>query len=122
MIICQHTICDPSDWLNHMMTLAIPEENRVFLLVTAQPHEGRERAERLVLRFPNVRWNPAKRELLWPTGARTYIFNSTNPYQMKGVDCSGYWFDGVDRWENAEITKDMVFMQMRKYPMIGIMT
>lgn len=47
------------------------------------------------------RYEPSKRQLLWPSGARAMLFSAAEPESLRGPQHSHAWCDEVAKWDNA---------------------
>ncbi len=47
---------------------------------------------------------PSKRRLEWPNGAVAYLYNATEPDQLRGPQHDAAWGDEFAKWEHAEET------------------
>jgi phage terminase large subunit-like protein len=63
-------------------------------------------------------YEPSKRRLTWPNGARATLFNATEPDQLRGPQHSLAWCDELAKWQYAEETWDQLQFGMRlgKHP------
>jgi phage terminase large subunit-like protein len=63
-------------------------------------------------------YEPSKRRLTWPNGARGTLFNATEPDQLRGPQHSLAWCDELAKWQYAEETWDQLQFGMRlgKHP------
>jgi phage terminase large subunit-like protein len=58
-------------------------------------------------------YEPSKRRLTWPNGARATLFNATEPDQLRGPQHSLAWCDELAKWQYAEATWDQLQFGMR---------
>jgi phage terminase large subunit-like protein len=63
-------------------------------------------------------YEPSKRRLTWPNGARATLYNATEPDQLRGPQHSLAWCDELAKWQYAEETWDQLQFGMRlgKHP------
>ncbi len=47
------------------------------------------------------RYEPSKRQLLWPGGARATLYSAGEPESLRGPQHSHAWCDEVAKWDNA---------------------
>ena len=63
-------------------------------------------------------YEPSKRRLTWPNGARATLFNATEPDQLRGPQHGLAWCDELAKWQYAEATWDQLQFGLRlgKHP------
>jgi len=63
-------------------------------------------------------YEPSKRRLTWPNGARATLYNATEPDQLRGPQHSLAWCDELAKWQYAEGTWDQLQFGLRlgKHP------
>ncbi len=59
------------------------------------------------------RYEPSKRRLTWPNGARATLYNATEPDQLRGPQHDGAWCDELAKWAYAEETWDQLQFGLR---------
>lgn len=59
------------------------------------------------------RYEPSKKRLTWPNGTIGACFNSTEPEELRGPQCSLYWGDEVGAWKYATETWDNLMFGFR---------
>jgi phage terminase large subunit-like protein len=58
-------------------------------------------------------YEPSKRRLTWPNGARASLYNATEPDQLRGPQHSLAWCDELAKWQYAEATWDQLQFGLR---------
>lgn len=59
------------------------------------------------------RYEPSKRRLTWPNGARATLYNATEPDQLRGPQHDGAWCDELAKWAHAQETWDQLQFGLR---------
>lgn len=59
------------------------------------------------------RYEPSKRRLTWPNGARATLYNATEPDQLRGPQHDAAWCDELAKWAYAEQTWDQLQFGLR---------
>jgi hypothetical protein len=62
------------------------------------------------------RYEPSKRRVVWPNGARAMMFSSQEPERLRGPQHDAAWCDEVGAWDNAQRTWDMLMFALRTGP------
>jgi phage terminase large subunit-like protein len=64
---------------------------------------------------PNERpvWHERDRELLWPNGARGYLYSSEEPDRLRGGNHDYLWADELASWRNDNMTWAMARFALR---------
>ncbi|HAJ79607.1 MAG TPA: ATP-binding protein [Fibrobacteres bacterium] len=72
--------------------------------------------------YPN--YQPSKKELIWPNGAKAQIFYGTEPEKARGAQSDLIWGDELCKWKYPQETLDNLLMGLRlgKNPLCGIST
>jgi phage terminase large subunit-like protein len=60
------------------------------------------------------RYEPTKRRVTWPNGARITTFSAEIPDRLRGPQCGLIWADEVASWQYPEDTWDMAMFGFRK--------
>jgi len=58
-------------------------------------------------------YEPSKRRLTWPNGARAALYNATEPDQLRGPQHGLAWCDELAKWQYAEATWDQLQFGLR---------
>lgn len=58
-------------------------------------------------------WQPSRRELCWPNGARATIFGASDPEGLRGPQHSHAWADEIGKWPNGICAWDNLAMGVR---------
>ena len=64
--------------------------------------------------MPN--WEPTKRRLTWPNGARAFVFSSYEPDQLRGPQFDAAWCDELASWQYPQLTWDNLAFGLRLGP------
>lgn len=69
----------------------------------------------LAIHPPEMRptYEPSKRRLTWPNGARATLFNATEPDQLRGPQHDFAWTDELAKWRYAQETYDQLQFGLR---------
>jgi len=68
------------------------------------------------------RYEPTKRRVTWPNGARITTFSAEIPDRLRGPQCGLIWADEVASWQYPEETWDMAMFGFRKGTPRGVVT
>lgn len=68
------------------------------------------------------RYEPTKRRITWPNGARVTTFSAEIPDRLRGPQCGLIWADEVASWQYPEETWDMAMFGFRKGKPKGVVT
>jgi phage terminase large subunit-like protein len=60
-----------------------------------------------------VDWSPARRELVFASGARATLFSGANPEALRGPQHHFAWCDELAKWRHPERTWDMLQLGLR---------
>ncbi len=60
-----------------------------------------------------VQYEPSKRRLTWPNGARATLFSAEEPDRLRGPQHDGGWLDELAAWDNPEGAWDMYQFGLR---------
>ena len=63
--------------------------------------EGESGLLAIAPRGQRPRYEPSKRQLLWPNGARATLYSAGEPESLRGPQHSHAWCDEVAKWDNA---------------------
>ncbi len=66
-------------------------------------HKGRERPK----------FEPSKRQLVWPNGAVAQMFSAEDPESLRGPQFSAAWCDELAKWRHADAAWDMLQFGLR---------
>ncbi len=58
-------------------------------------------------------YEPSKRRLTWPNGARATLYNAVEPDQLRGPQHDLAWCDELAKWRHAEATWDQLQFGLR---------
>lgn len=58
-------------------------------------------------------YEPSKKQITWPNGSITLLFNATEPDEARGPQCSLFWADEVAAWKRASEMWDQLMMGFR---------
>ncbi len=58
-------------------------------------------------------WQPSRRELRWPGGARAHIYGAADPDALRGPQHSHGWADEIGKWPHGVLAWDNLAMGMR---------
>ncbi len=58
-------------------------------------------------------WQPSRRRLRWPNGARAFTYGAAEPEALRGPQHSHAWADEIGRWSNGMATWDNLMMGLR---------
>lgn len=58
-------------------------------------------------------YEPSKRRVTWPNGAKATLFNAVEPDQLRGPQFDTAWSDELAKWRYAQETWDMLQFGMR---------
>ena len=58
-------------------------------------------------------YQPSKRRLVWPNGARATLYNAIEPDQLRGPQHDLAWADELAKWRHAEATWDQLQFGLR---------
>lgn len=58
-------------------------------------------------------YEPSKREVTWPNGAKAILFNATEPDQLRGPQFDTAWSDELAKWRYARETWDQLQFGLR---------
>ncbi len=61
-------------------------------------------------------YQPSKRRLVWPNGARATLYNAVEPDQLRGPQHDLAWADELAKWRYAEATWDQLQFGLRQGP------
>ena len=64
-------------------------------------------------RGEGVRYEPSKRQVLWPGGAVARAFTAEEPDGLRGHQFDGAWCDEFCKWPEPQTTLDMLLMGLR---------
>lgn len=69
-------------------------------------------------------WHPSKRLVEWPNGAQAWVYNATEPDQLRGPQHDGAWCDEIAKWDKAQEMWDQLQFGLRlgDYPRTLITT
>ena len=71
----------------------------------------------IMSRYPNRRdrpeFIPTKRRLTWPNGAQAFLYNATEPDQLRGPQHDAAWSDELAKWQYGRETWDMLQFGLR---------
>lgn len=59
------------------------------------------------------KYEPSKKRLTWPDGSITLLFNSTEPEELRGPQCSLFWGDEIATWKRGTETWDNLMFGFR---------
>lgn len=59
-------------------------------------------------------YEPSKSRLTWPNGARGYVYNATEPNQLRGPQFDKAWGDEIAKWAHLQEMWDNLQMGLRK--------
>jgi len=68
------------------------------------------------------KYEPTKRRITWPNGARITTFSAEIPDRLRGPQCGLIWADEVASWQYPEETWDMAMFGFRKGTPKGVVT
>lgn len=68
------------------------------------------------------KYEPTKRRITWPNGARVTTFSAEIPDRLRGPQCGLIWADEVASWQYPEETWDMAMFGFRKGTPRGVVT
>jgi phage terminase large subunit-like protein len=58
-------------------------------------------------------YSPANRRLVWPNGARAFLYNAVEPDQLRGPQHDAAWGDEVAKWRYMQATWDQMQFGLR---------
>lgn len=58
-------------------------------------------------------YSPANRRLVWPNGARAYLYNAVEPDQLRGPQHDAAWGDEMAKWRYMQATWDQLQFGLR---------
>ena len=58
-------------------------------------------------------WEPSKRRLTWPNGAKAYCFSAEKPDRLRGPQFEKAWGDEIASWTRMEETYDNLMFGLR---------
>ena len=58
-------------------------------------------------------YHPSKRLVEWPNGAKAWLYNATEPDQLRGPQHDGAWCDELAKWDYAQETWDQLQFGLR---------
>jgi phage terminase large subunit-like protein len=58
-------------------------------------------------------YQPSKRRLIWPNGARATLYNAIEPDQLRGPQHDLAWADELAKWRHAQATWDQLQFGLR---------
>lgn len=58
-------------------------------------------------------YEPSKRRLTWPNGVRAFLYNATEPDQLRGPQHGAAWCDELAKWKYARDTWDQLQFGLR---------
>jgi phage terminase large subunit-like protein len=61
-------------------------------------------------------YQPSKRRLIWPNGARATLYNAIEPDQLRGPQHDLAWADELAKWRHGEATWDQLQFGLRLGP------
>lgn len=106
-----------AQWVHEM---AGRDDQAMIALVGASLHDTRavmvEGESGLLATAPagqRPHWQPSRRLLLWPNGARGFIYGAAEPETLRGPQHSHAWADEIGRWPNGIATWDNLMMGLR---------
>ena len=69
-------------------------------------------------------YEPSKRRVTWPSGARATLYNATEPDQLRGPQYDAAWCDELAKWRYARETWDQLQFGLRlgDHPRVMITT
>ena len=69
-------------------------------------------------------YQPSKKELIWPNGAKAQIFYGTEPEKARGAQSDLIWGDELCKWKYPQETLDNLLLGLRlgKNPLCGLST
>jgi len=69
----------------------------------------------LSVHHPDFRptYHPSKRLVEWPNGAQAWMYNATEPDQLRGPQHDGAWCDELAKWDYAQETWDQLQFGLR---------
>src|ERR1700726_2183153 len=59
------------------------------------------------------RFEPSKRRVVWPNGARAVCLSGEEPERARGLNVDTLWADELACWQRAESTWDLVMLALR---------
>jgi phage terminase large subunit-like protein len=59
------------------------------------------------------RFEPSKRRVSWPNGARAVCLSGEEPERARGLNVDTLWADELACWQRAEMTWDLVMLALR---------
>jgi Terminase large subunit, T4likevirus-type, N-terminal len=59
------------------------------------------------------RFEPSKRRVVWPTGARAVCLSGEEPERARGLNVDTLWADELACWQRAESTWDLAMLALR---------
>jgi len=58
-------------------------------------------------------YHPSKRVVVWPNGAQAWLYNATEPDQLRGPQHDGAWCDELAKWDYAQEMWDQLQFGLR---------
>jgi phage terminase large subunit-like protein len=58
-------------------------------------------------------YHPSKRLVVWPNGARAWLYNAVEPDQLRGPQHDAAWCDELAKWQRAQDTWDQLQFGLR---------
>jgi phage terminase large subunit-like protein len=58
-------------------------------------------------------WSPTNRRLTWPNGAQAWVYNATEPDQLRGPQHHAAWIDELAKFRYAQATYDQLLFGLR---------
>lgn len=58
-------------------------------------------------------WQPSRRQLLWPNGARALLYGAADPETLRGPQHSHAWADEIGRWSSGMEAWNNLMMGLR---------
>lgn len=58
-------------------------------------------------------WSPTNRCVTWPNGAKAWVYNATEPDQLRGPQHDGAWTDELAKFQYAQATWDQLQFGLR---------
>ncbi len=102
--------------LVHPATRRGPKSHLRIALVAASLHEARsimvEGESGILSLYPSdaagtphpgrPRWEPSRRQLTWPNGARAFIYGAAEANSLRGPQHHFAWCDEIAKWDNGD--------------------
>ena len=62
------------------------------------------------------KFEPSKRQVVWPNGAVAQIFSADDPESLRGPQFCVAWSEELAKWRSAEMSWDMLQRPLRRVP------